>query len=313
LPEWLIEHGIGESRAVLVDRGAILEARVMLEGVVPAGSVLAGRLTQVGRPALATCDGQEYLLPKGAGNATQGSIVTIEVTREKIGGSEPWKRPLAKLVDAAPTAAPVIDAEDIAFPSSQDLLEEAGWSELIEEARTGVVPFPGGELRVFVTPAMTLVDVDGTLPPQKLSIAGAKAAAMAIRRHGVGGNIGIDLPVEGGKAGRLEAASAVDALLPQPFERTAVNGFGFLQIIRPRRHASLFELAAEREPFEARALLRNAARSVRATRLFAHPRVIAVLEARGEWTDRLARQVGGAISLCPDPSIAISGGYAKPA
>ena len=42
----------------------------------------------------------------------------------------------------------------------------------------------------------------------------------------------------------------VDAILPQPFERTAVNGFGFLQIVRPRRHASLFELAADRAAFE---------------------------------------------------------------
>ena len=98
----------------------------------------------------------------------------------------------------------------------------------------------------MVTPAMTLIDVDGVLPPAELAIAGARASALAIRRHGIAGSIGIDLPNVRGKAERQAVAEAVDAILPQPFERTAVNGFGFLQIVRPRRHASLFELALDR-------------------------------------------------------------------
>ena len=44
LPEWLIERGIGETRAVLVDGGEIIEARIELDGVTPAGSVLDARL-----------------------------------------------------------------------------------------------------------------------------------------------------------------------------------------------------------------------------------------------------------------------------
>ena len=31
-PEWLIERGIGETRAVLVDNGEIVEARIELDG-----------------------------------------------------------------------------------------------------------------------------------------------------------------------------------------------------------------------------------------------------------------------------------------
>ena len=112
---------------------------------------------------------------------------------------------------------------------------------------------------VSPTPAMTLIDVDGTLPPADLAAAGAEAAARAILRHDIGGSIGIDLPTVAGKAQRQRIGELVDAILPQPFERTAVNGFGFLQIVRPRRRASLFELAADRPAFEARALLRRAA------------------------------------------------------
>jgi len=79
-----------------------------------------------------------------------------------------------------------------------------------------------------------------------------------IRRHGIAGSIGIDLPTAGSKAARLAAGEAVDAILPQPFERTAVNGFGFVQVVRPRQRASLVELAQDRAGFEARALLRRA-------------------------------------------------------
>ena len=43
LPEWLIERGIGETRAALVEDGRIVEARILRDGVVPAGTVLEAR------------------------------------------------------------------------------------------------------------------------------------------------------------------------------------------------------------------------------------------------------------------------------
>ena len=159
---------------------------------------------------------------------------------------------------------------------------------------------------------MTLIDVDGTLSPGELALAGAPAAARAIRRHGIGGSIGIDLPTVEGKAQRQAIAEAFDAELPQPFERTAVNGFGFMQVVRPRRRASLLELASERAPFEARALLRRAAyETPGAKTLVAHPAVIALLKSRSDWLDELARQVGGAVTLRSEASLPIHGGYAQ--
>ena len=304
MPEWLIERGIGESRAILVERGEILEARVTLDGQIAAGSLLKAQLTSVGRNAIAVADGTEYLLPKGAPGVTQGAFLTIEVTREAI-GTEGWKRPLARMSDAQ-AAAPTLAGRT--FASTRDIFDEAGWPDLIEEARSGIVSFPGGELRIAVTPAMTLIDVDGALPPNDLAVAGARASAQAIRRHGIGGSIGIDLPTDGGKAARQAAAYTIDASLPQPFERTAVNGFGFVQIVRPRRHASLFELALDRPAFEARALLRSAARQVGTIELVAHPAVIKAILP--DWVDQLARQIGGAVTLRSDPSLGIAGGHA---
>ena len=307
MPEWLIERGIGENRAVLVEDGRIVEARIWRDGVVPAGTVLEARLKSVGRNAVAIADGQEFLLPRGARGVTEGAKLTIEVTREALGGAEPWKRPIARATDEDARPALTLSGRE----AGPDELDAAGWLDLIEEARSGLIAFPGGELRVALTPAMTLIDVDGQLGPAELAVAGARAAADAIRRHGIGGSIGIDLPTVEGKTARQAAAEAVDAILPKPFERTAVNGFGFLQIVRPRRHASLFELAADRAAFEARALLRTAGREIGAIRIVAHPAVISALEADRSWIETLSRQVGGTVTLRAEPSIAMSAGYAE--
>jgi hypothetical protein len=163
-----------------------------------------------------------------------------------------------------------------------------------------------------VTPAMTLFDVDGTLPPAALAAAGAEAAARAMRRMGIGGSVGIDLPTLPGKAERQAAAAALDAALPQPFERTAVNGFGFLQVVRRRERPSLPELLqSDPAGAAARALLRRAEWETGAGErtLHAAPAVIARLEARPGWTAELARRIGAPIALRAEPGLAISGGH----
>ncbi|QIL01709.1 ribonuclease [Sphingomonas sinipercae] len=315
MPDRLVERGIGETRSVRIAGGEIVEARILVDGVVPASSIVEARLAQAGKPAIATASGAEYLLPGGAPGITEGAACLIEVTREQIAGSEPWKRPLARLAlrGAAPAVAG-LPGEALAFPSPVDQLEAAGWSDLLDEARSGIVRFPGGELRVSPTPAMTLIDVDGHLPAAELALKAATAAARTILRHGIGGSIGIDFPTVAGKGPRQAIAEAFDAALPQPFERTTVNGFGFLQVVRPRRHPSLFELAQERASFEARALLRQAAMGGPGSkRLVAHPAVAALLERNPAWLEQLARQIGGTVSLRAEPSLAISGAYAEQA
>ena len=318
MPDWLIERGIGETRAVRLQDGEIVEARVELDGAVLAGTVLAGRLIDVGsngRRAVALDEqGQEYLLPKAPRGVTQGAALTIEVTREAIPGAETWKRPLARATDEPVRFSPRFDGEALPFPAPEDRLGAMGWADLLDEARSGIVRFAGGELRVSPTPAMTLIDVDGHLPVEALALAGVEAAARAILRHGIGGSIGIDLPTASGKAQRQAIGAAVDAILPQPFERTAVNGFGFMQIVRPRAHASLFELAADRAAFEARALLRLAAMErTGSTALVAHPAVVRAIERHPGWIDALARQLGGTAVLRSDPALPIHGGYVQAA
>ncbi|MGI8705010.1 MAG: ribonuclease [Sphingomicrobium sp.] len=325
MPEWFVETGIGEARAALVEDGRIVEARIEPDGTIPAGTILEARLVDSGssdRNGVARDESKiDYLLPLVPRDITEGGVLNIEVTRPAIPGAEPWKRPVAKATRddrrrprslAERLSAGGMPVRPLAFPAARDELAEAGWNDLIDEARSGRVDFGGGSLSIFVTPAMTLVDVDGGLAPADLAIAGASAAAEAIRRLDITGSIGIDLPTVSGKAARQSIADAVDAILPQPFERTGVNGFGFLQIVRPRVRASLLELAQDRAAFEARALLRSAAFEPGGPkRLVGHPAVIAIVERRPDWLDTLARQVGGLITLRSDASIPIHGAYAE--
>jgi ribonuclease G len=304
LAEWLYEAGIGEARAALIEDGRILKARIELDSEGPQpGAVVGARLTdKVARIAALDVGGEAFLqlLPPGL---TQGGALTVEIIRAAIPEPGRAKRPVAIVSALAPREAPGLLARIAAgsHPARQlraheaDALEEAGWSEVLEEARTGEIAFTGGALRMSPTPAMTLFDVDGIGPVETLAGAAATAVAEAIVRHDIGGSIGIDFPTLSGKAARQAVADAIDAALPQPFERTALNGFGFLQIVRRRSRASLPELLrADPAAADARALLRSIERTPPGgpTRHAVSAAVHAALERRPGWVTELVRRTG---------------------
>ena len=312
MPEWLYEKGIGETRFARVKDGCIVEARILLDGIVPAGTELTGRLKRSGVQLFADVEGEEYLLPDGAQGVTEGAPLKVEVIRERVPGLETWKRPLGRAIHGTGRLVDRVPGREQRFPGLPNKFNDAGWNDLIEEARSGIVSFDGGELRIFPTPAMTLIDVDGTLPSEQLARRAADEIARAILRLGIGGSIGVDFPTIDGKSARSQIGSEIDQVLPRPYERTSLNGFGFLQIVRPRRHASLVELAQDRAAFETRVLLRRVALEPPGSkRLVAHPALIAVLDSHPEWRDALARHVGGQVSLRADAALPMSGGYAE--
>ena len=303
MPEWLYEAGIGEARAVLVRDDRIIVAVVEPDDIAPrVGLVTRARLVERD-PGRVAFDGGEATLAVVPRGLTRGAALTVEIVREAIPEPGRSKLPKAVATDAAPVPAPDLLARIAAtgYPvrhcraHEPDLLEAAGWSEVLEEAIIGDIVFPGGALRMTPTPAMTLFDVDGAPPAHALARAAATHVAAAIVRHGVGGSIGIDFPTIEGKAARQEVAAALDAGLPPPFERTAVNGFGFLQIVRPRARASLPErLRASPVLAVARAALRRIERdpagapTVHALSSAVH----AALVARPNWIAELARRTG---------------------
>ncbi|HEY5723605.1 MAG TPA: ribonuclease [Allosphingosinicella sp.] len=321
MAEWLYEQGIGENRAILVDGDHVLEAAIELPGTLAAGTVADGRLTSImvpGRRGIVRIGDGEAVIEPLPGRLTEGQKLRVEIVREAIGEEGRPKLARCRQSDSDPRPGPALAERIGGFTRNDgpgsDRFEQAGWSELLEEAASGEMEFPGGALRMSLTPAMTLFDVDGTLPTAELAAAGAEAVGRAIRRLGISGSIGIDLPTLAGRSERQRAAAALDAVLPQPFERTAVNGFGFLQVVRRRERASLPELLrSDPAGAAARALLRKAERAPGAGErvLTAAPAVVARIEANPDWIAELERRTGAPAALRADTGLAISAGHAQ--
>jgi len=304
LPEWLIEDGIGETRAALIENGEIVEARVRRDGVTPAGTILDARLVAVAPRVAVEAGGEQFLMPRGVSGISEGSRLRIEVVREALGGTENWKRGLARRTEEEPRPAPPL-AEGT--PGHVD-----GWDEVLDEARSGIVSFDGGELRIEPTAAMTMIDVDGWLVPDKLAQMGAWAAARAIRRLDIGGPTGIDFPTLKGREARQQVDSVLAEYLPAPAERTAMNGFGFVQLVARLERPSLLHRATfQRTAMAARKLLRRAELldGAGAILLSGHPALEAQL--RPEWLAELARRTGREVRWEARPGLAIEAPQAQ--
>ncbi len=283
---WLVERGIGEDRYALIRNGEIVEAYVERPGELRAGSVHEGRLTRRhGSGGEAQIDGETCLIDPWPRGMAEGAAARLEVIREAIPERGRLRSAKVAIAGHGGTAAAL----------TEGAVESYGWSELVEEARSGIIAFRGGLLSIVPTPAGTTIDVDGNLAPQELAIAGARASARAIRRLGLTGSVLIDLPSLEGRAVRAAAAEAFDAGLVQPYERTAVNGFGLLQVVRPRRRASLME-RVQNQPIRSGALdlLRRAemAGARQGLELRAGRRLVEELREDPALMAALARRVG---------------------
>jgi len=320
LAEWLVEEGIGEHRAIRLEGECIAAARVEWPGELAPGmvedAVLVSRAAGSKRGTARFAGGEEALVDRLSPGASEGAPIRLEVTRPAIGERGRRKLARARPSDAAPRGAPTLaerlrgEGHEVrvvrAFPTGDG-------AELAAEAFAGEVAFPGGGLQFSPAPAMLLVDVDGTLAPRALALAAVAPLARALQRFDVGGSVGIDFPSLASKEDRRAVDGALAAALADwPHERTAMNGFGFVQIVARLERPSLLHRAAfQRAGMAARALLRRAEllEGAGAVLLSGHPALEAQL--RPEWLTELARRTGREVRWEARPALAIEAPQAQ--
>ena len=315
MAEWLVEQGIGEERALLVEGEQAVAARLEWPGGLTAGQIEDAVLIHFDsarrRGTARFGNGAEALVDKLPADSREGAPVRLEVTRAAIAERGRLKRAQARPSEAAPRPAPRL-AEALAgtivrrFPAGL-------WEDVWAEAWSGEVAFASGSLLFAVPPAMTLVDIDGGAAPAALAREAVAPLARALRRFDLGGSIGVDFPSLARKADRRTVDMALgEALADWPHERTAMNGFGFVQLVaRVERPSLLHRLTLSRAGAAARMLLRRGEQVAEpgALLLTAHPTVAAQLSET--WVAELARRTGREVRLASDPALALDGGFAQ--
>ena len=320
MAEWLVEEGIGEDRAIWLEGAAVAAARIEWPGRLAAGqvedAVLISRSAGSPRGTLRFASGEEALISGLAASAREGAALRAEITRAAMAEKGRLKRAQARPASAPPRPAPSLAERLRADGHAVRLVREfpaGAWEELWGEAFAGEVAFNGGSLTISPTPAMTLIDIDGSLPPRLLALAAIPALAAAVRRFDLAGSIGADFPTLADKADRRAVDLALAAALPGwPHERTAMNGFGFVQLVaRLERPSLIHRIASDRPGAAARLLLRQAERVAEpgALLLGLHPAVRAAI--RPEWDTQLARRTGRELRWQVDPGLALTGGFAQ--
>jgi ribonuclease G len=297
--------------------------------------------------ALVTLGGNCEAILQSAGKLPDGALLGVEMTRAVIPEPGRWKLAMVRPAPAvapqsepgwhfsdepwvlflrrlAPALAEIIcpsasvanevrsDLGEAAPPLRIDpaAIADADFSGLIEAAVLGEFPIAGGAISIERTRAMVMIDIDGSGDPLALNLAAAREIPRLLRLLDIGGPVGIDFLTLEGRTAR----SAVDAALAEacavlgPHKCTAMSGFGFAQIVRPRRGPSIPELVCGVTPgrlsLESRAiaLLREAGRSIGhgKRQLIAPPPIIELIRQWPEETGALRFALGVEIELVAD-------------
>ncbi len=299
--------------------------------------------------ALATLGFGEDVIVQPAPALPEGTLLAVEMVRGPIPEPGRWKRAIVRPREAEPSSEPgwvfseepwegvlrrlQSDVTQIICPDhasaasvkqslpgrAADILvepgeiEDADFDGLMESAVTGVFPIANGELSFERTRAMMMIDVDGVSQALSLNEAAAKEIPRLLRLYDIGGPVGIDFVSMNSRADR----ASVDSLLADAcknlglHERTAINGFGFCQIIRPRLGPSVPELLCGTAPgrlsteSRAIALLRAARRSVGhgVRQLTSSPAIIDFIRDRPYEVTSLRCSLGADILLVSDSSV----------
>ncbi|MEP0191471.1 MAG: ribonuclease [Erythrobacter sp.] len=310
MAEWVKEEGIGETRALLIEGGEVVAAKLHWPGELTAGEVRTAQLTtrtSGSRRGSATLEnGSQVLVDHLPRDLNEGASFDLRISRAPIAEKGRLKRAQGRFVtkeDAASAApeTPIVSAKTVRqFPAGL-------WEDVWHATSGGTLEFTGGEILCSATPAMTLIDIDCGRP-EEAYFNSIPVIARVLQWFDLGGNIGIDFPSVTDKGDRR----AIDARLGEyladwPHERTAMNGFGFVQLVARLEGPSLLHrFATSRVGMCVRYALRMAEQVEGigpALLLQVHPALKAKL--RPAWLEELARRTGREVRIEADHNLAL--------
>jgi ribonuclease G len=308
----------GERRAGLVENGKIVEIHLQRDLHFVLGECGVGRIDRKTPSGayVATDRGEEVLL-RGKSGKNEGARVVFEITREAIAESGRIKPPEGKLLDELPNATAVREALwDKRLSALGADTNTANSISAAFDCAIGGQSVVGDVIVSFQrTKAGLVFDIDGIGDPLALNIVAATEIARLLRLYQVGGMAMIDFVSVELKEHRKAIADAFDSASAsdRPFERSALNGYGLMQVVRARPRPSVLDhlfgtrIASLSDETQALSLLREAARSsgFGTRRVTARPQVAALLTAP-EWHPLIAqceRLTGASLQIVADDSL----------
>lgn len=297
-----------------ISLGGGIEAMLQPEPGTPEGSLIAVEIARAaipepGRWKLAQARPAPAVKPQAEPGRHPGEEGWSRFLRNLVPGIDAISCGNAQSVNAVRTA---LGPDCPAVHIDPQAVEDADFSGLCEAAVTGEFPLAGGLLSIERTRAMTVIDIDGSGDPLALNLAAAAEIGRLLRLYDIGGPVGIDFVTLNDRQARarVDAALAAGCEPLGPHKRTAMNGFGFVQIVRPRSGPSIPELLCGINPgrlslaSRALALLQQAIRSQGhgSRQLVAPPDVIDLIR---QWPDEVAavcQSLGTGIELVADPA-----------
>lgn len=237
----------GERRAALVENGNIVEIHIQRDMQWVLGEAGEGRVdrkTPSGVYVVAD-DGSELLLRSKISDP-DGARVAFEVVREAISEPGRIKQPEIKLRD---TVSGDLQQKDALWVRRVSLLGQNGLTAPIAEgfdiALAGQSLLGDVTISFQRTKAGLVFDVDGIGDASVINSVAATEVARLLRLYQVGAMVMIDFVAMESKAQRTKIADIFDAAAAsdgRPFERTAINGYGLMQVVRARPRPSVLDL-----------------------------------------------------------------------
>jgi len=318
--DWQVDFGPGEWRAQAT-RGATIIGQHILRphwsSLLP-GDIVAARL--VDRRGVLDIAGETVVLQGPVPRAAEGQMLAVEIMRTRLPEPGRWKPARARA-----TSTPVPAPEPLAHRWLNRLGATRTSLVRLEFDLVTTVDFGAGAWSMERTRAGCVVDIDGTVDQRDAVVAqggrqGANMAALptllaALKRYAVGGSILIDFIAAPDRTARQTLAAAFDVAATSilgPCERTAINGYGLMQIVRPRTGPSWLDLwsgtgtAGESSETRAIALLRQALWTPGAgpRQIVVSPALAPAFAAFDDVLADLGRRLGAPVNVTIDPGLA---------